>query len=95
MPIQSSAHKCGYCDEFFPPTEADEHIRACEKHPLAAAVKALEAHKKFVKRLGEFMDLQGTLGYSMDAPNRNRYSELFQHILTLREKILEKPGFYR
>ncbi len=55
------------------------------------ALKALRAHERFVQLLGEFMDLQSGLSREGSV---DRYRELFQHILLLRERELEKTGFY-
>lgn len=51
--------------------------------------RELAAHQQFVARLAAFMDVQSGLSRTPE-----RYDELFQCILKLREQLLEQPGFY-
>jgi len=51
----------------------------------------LNAHREFQKQLGNVMDISATWRLPNDP---KRFDDLFQGILNVRERLLEKPGYY-
>ena len=76
-------------DWHYPSAQHDQHVRGKQ---LEAVTTEVAAHREFQRRLASFLDVQS--GLSTSGPI-DRYRELFDFILALREELLEKPGYYR